>query len=86
MRRHRFDPFSALFGATFAAIGFVFLFGSNLSQVRDVVWPVVALIVGTTFVAWATMVAIHDRRLAIAEALVEPATEEERHDPDPDQA
>jgi hypothetical protein len=82
VRRHRFDPISALFGATFAAVGLAFLLGTSLTQVRNVFWPAVALIAGTTFVAWATMVALHDRRRAVvAEAPAEPTAHDEPDGP-----
>jgi len=87
VRRHRFDPISALFGATFAAVGLAFLFGTSLTQVRNVFWPAVALIAGTTFVAWATMVALHDRRPAVVpEAPADPSVDDEPEGPPADQA
>jgi hypothetical protein len=81
MKRHRFDPFSALFGAVFTSVGIAFVLGSSLSQVRAALWPVVALIVGSTFVAWAVIVVVHDRRPRTVEAPAEDPSPDT--DPDP---
>jgi hypothetical protein len=61
MRRHRFDPFSLLFGALFVAVGISFLFGSTVMQARHSLWPVLAIAVGLTFVVWATLTVVRDR-------------------------
>ena len=50
MKRHRFDPFSFLFGALFVTVGATFLFGST--RVGDVhparLWPAALAVVGAT--------------------------------------
>ena len=52
MKRHRFDPFSFLFGALFVTVGATFLFGST--RVGDVhparLWPAALAVVGATLV------------------------------------
>ena len=55
MRRHRFDPFSFLFGAVFVTVGATFLFGASGSgNVRAVhVWPAVIVVVGAALALWA---------------------------------
>jgi hypothetical protein len=55
MRRHRFDPFSFLFGAVFVTIGATILFGASGSgNVRAVhVWPAVIVVVGAALALWA---------------------------------
>jgi hypothetical protein len=55
MKRHRFDPFSFLFGAVFVTIGATFLFGASGSgEVRAVhVWPAAIVVVGLALVFWA---------------------------------
>jgi hypothetical protein len=61
MKRHRFDPFSLLFGAFFVAVGMSFLLGSTIMQARHSLWPVLAIAVGCTFVAWAIATVVRER-------------------------
>jgi len=61
VRRHRFDPFSLLFGALFAGIGISYLMGSTIADTRRVVWPVISLIVGGTIVAWGVATILRQR-------------------------
>lgn len=55
MKRHRLDPFSLVFGATFALLGLVFLVGSvdvgrlNLRWV----WPAPLIILGALVIGMA---------------------------------
>ena len=62
MRRHRFDPFSLLFGAGFAGVGLAYLLGSTIADTRRVVWPIVALVVGGTIVAWGVATILRERQ------------------------
>jgi len=64
MKRHRFDPFSLLFGALFVSVGLSFLLGSTIVQSRHSLWPVVAIVVGGTFVVWAILWVVRDLRPA----------------------
>jgi hypothetical protein len=63
VRRHRFDPFSLLFGAVFAGIGLSYLMGSTIADTSRIVWPTVSLIVGGTIVAWGVTSILRQRRL-----------------------
>ena len=62
MRRHRFDPFSLLFGALFAGIGLTYLFGSTIADTKGVIWPMFALIVGGTIIAWGIGTIVREQR------------------------
>lgn len=62
MRRHRFDPFSLLFGSLFVAVGLSFLLGSTVVRAGHSLWPVLAIAVGCTFVAWAIVWVVRDLR------------------------
>ena len=55
MKRHRFDPFSFLFGAVFLTVGGTFLFGSKGATAAHpaALWPLAVVIVGSTLVVWA---------------------------------
>jgi hypothetical protein len=57
MKRHRFDPFSFLFGALFLVVGGTFLFGgSGLDVARPArMWAAAAVVVGVSLAAWAVM-------------------------------
>jgi hypothetical protein len=61
VKRHRFDPFSFVFGALFLVVGATFLFGgSGLTAARPVrMWPAATVVVGVTLAAWAVARAIH---------------------------
>ena len=50
MRRHRFDPFSFVFGALFVTVGATFLFGgTRVGDVHPVrLWPAAIAVVGIT--------------------------------------
>ena len=52
MRRHEFDPLSMVFGAIFAAVGLVFLFGNvDISRVPPAwSWPIPLMIVGAMII------------------------------------
>ena len=62
MRRHRFDPFSLLFGALFVSVGASFLAGSTLAEAWHGVGPMVAVVVGATLAAWAAATALREPR------------------------
>jgi hypothetical protein len=62
MKRHRFDPFSLLFGSLFVAVGMSFMLGSTIVRARHSLWPVLAIAVGCTFVAWAIVWVVRDLR------------------------
>ena len=53
MRKHRLDPFSLVFGATFALIGGLFLFGNT--DVEDLhlkwIWPLPLIVLGGLIIA-----------------------------------
>lgn len=55
MKRHRFDPFSFLFGALFLIVGGTFLFGgSGLEVARpERMWAAATVVVGVALAAWA---------------------------------
>lgn len=55
MKRHRFDPFSFLFGALFLVVGGTFLFGgSGLEVARpERMWVAAAVVVGVSLAVWA---------------------------------
>jgi hypothetical protein len=72
LRRHRFDPFSLLFGALFVGVGISFLLGSTIVSTRHSLWPVLAIAVGCTFVAWAVVAIVRDQRSATASAVTGP--------------
>jgi len=74
MRRHRFDPFSLVFGATFLAIGTAFVAGSTIDEAWRSIWPMVAAIVGVTLVAWAILSVLGEGR---KEGTVEVGTPDE---------
>ena len=61
MRRHRFDPFSFLFGALFLVVGGTFLFGgSGLDVARPArMWAAATVVVGVSLAAWAVMRVVH---------------------------
>ena len=61
MRRHRFDPFSLLFGALFAGIGLSYLLGSTIADTKRVIWPTFSVIVGGTIVAWGVTTTVRQR-------------------------
>jgi hypothetical protein len=62
MKRHRFDPFSLLFGAIFLSVGVSFVAGSTIGEAWHSVWPMLAVIVGVTLAAWAAAAAVHERQ------------------------
>ena len=53
MRKHRLDPFSLVFGATFASIGGLFLFART--DVADLhlkwIWPLPLIVLGALIIA-----------------------------------
>lgn len=55
MKRHRFDPFSFLFGALFVVVGGTFLFGgSGLDAARpERMWAAATAVVGVSLAVWA---------------------------------
>lgn len=55
MKRHRFDPFSFLFGAVFLGVALAFLFGEpGEGSVRPTrLWPAAVAVIGLTLVVWA---------------------------------
>lgn len=68
MKRHRFDPFSFLFGAVFLTVGSTFLFASNGATAADpaAVWPRAVVIIGSTLVVWAVARTIQGSRVRAA--------------------
>ena len=62
MKRHRFDPFSLVFGALFSGLAISFSLGSTIGDARDAWWPVFAILVGSALVAWAVSALLRDRR------------------------
>jgi hypothetical protein len=83
MRRHRFDPFSLLFGALFVGMGVSFLLGSTIVDARRAVWPVFAILVGGAFVAWAVTAVIRERRPVPPAAVGDEPHAEEPQEKDP---
>jgi hypothetical protein len=74
VRRHRFDPFSFVFGALFLVVGATFLFGgSGLTAARPVrMWPASTIVVGVSLAVWAVARAIHrDPRPLAVDAVLE---------------
>ena len=67
MKRHRFDPFSFLFGAVFVTIGATFLFASpGAGHVQPAhVWPAVIVVVGLSLVVWAVTRALRPEPLPV---------------------
>ena len=67
MKRHRFDPFSFVFGALFLIIGATFMAGGEgIHAVRAVrLWPATIVVIGLTLAIWAAGRAIH-REPAVA--------------------
>ena len=55
MKRHDLDPFSLVFGATFALLGAVFLFGRlDAAQLHlRWVWPIPFIVLGLVLIALA---------------------------------
>ena len=53
MKRHRLDPFSLVFGATFSLLGGLFLFART--DVEDLhlkwIWPVPLIVLGVLIIA-----------------------------------
>ena len=62
MKRHRFDPFSLVFGALFLGLAISFSLGSTIGDARHAWWPVFAILVGSALVAWAISAVLRDRR------------------------
>jgi len=84
MKRHRFDPFSLLFGALFAGMGFSYLLGSTIADSSRVVWPIVSLVVGGTIVAWGVTTILRQRSADVGAS--EPDVEPQVPVEDPDDA
>jgi hypothetical protein len=74
VKRHRLDPFSLLFGALFVGVGLSFLLGSTIGDAKRALWPLFAIIVGCTFVAWAMTTVVRERSPAAIST--QPAEEE----------
>jgi hypothetical protein len=82
VNRHRLDPFSLFFGALFAGLGISFMLGSSIGDAKHALWPVLAIIVGCTFLAWGVARVMKERRPVVAptEAIAqEPADEDGEH-------
>jgi hypothetical protein len=75
MKRHRFDPFSFLFGALFLTVGCSFLFASTgATAVRPFrSWPAAVVVVGLVLVAWAVARAVRPGSAGPAPALADDA-------------
>ena len=82
MKRHRLDPFSLLFGALFVGMGVSFLFGSTIGDARGAVWPLFAIIVGSSLVGWAIAAVWRERRPAGARATDPESSEGATRPPD----
>ena len=78
MKRHRLDPFSLVFGATFATIGALFLFART--DVQDLhlkwIWPVPLIVLGAVIIVL-SMREDRERRTMIAPAMQEPVDDED---------
>jgi hypothetical protein len=83
MNRHGLDPFSLFFGALFAGLGISFMLGSSIGDAKHALWPVLAIIVGCTFVAWGVARAMRERRPAVAstEVIVQKRSDEDGENP-----
>jgi hypothetical protein len=68
VKRHRFDPFSFVFGALFLVVGATFWFGgSGLTAARPVrMWPAGTIVVGVSLAVWAVARAIHREPRSLA--------------------
>jgi hypothetical protein len=69
MRRHRFDPFSFLFGALFLVVGITFLFGRSGVEVArpERLWAAAAVVVGASLALWAVARVVRkDRSVMVA--------------------
>lgn len=55
MKHHRLDPFSLVFGATFASLGAIFLFARvNLARLHlRWAWPAPIIVIGALIIALA---------------------------------
>jgi len=62
VKRHQLDQFSLLFGALFVGVGLSFQLGSTVGDAKRAMWPLFAIIVGCTFVAWAIATVVRERR------------------------
>jgi hypothetical protein len=60
MKRHRFDPFSFVFGALFLIVGATFMVGGvGIDAVRPVhLWPATIVVIGSSLAIWAVTRAI----------------------------
>jgi hypothetical protein len=67
MKRHRFDPFSFLFGALFLTVGCSFLFASpGPTAVRPFgSWPAAVVVAGLVLVGWAVARAVRPGAVAV---------------------
>jgi uncharacterized membrane protein YccC len=61
-------PFSLLFGALFVGVGVSFLFGSTIGDAKGSVWPLFAIILGSSLVGWAIAAVLRERRPIAATA------------------
>ena len=72
MRKHRLDPFSLVFGATFASIGGLFLFAR--ADVQDLhlkwIWPLPLIVLGVLIIG----LSVREGR-PMREPAVEPSAE-----------
>jgi hypothetical protein len=68
VKRHRFDPFSFLFGAVFLTVGGSFLFRPNGATAAHpaALWPLAVVIVGSTLVVWAAARTVQGAQLRAA--------------------
>lgn len=80
MRKHRLDPFSLVFGATFALIGGLFLFGNT--NVADLhlkwIWPLPLIVLGGLIIA----LSLRESRASTLEAVGSDRSPELEDEPD----
>lgn len=81
MRKHRLDPFSLVFGATFAVLSSLFLFASNF-DVEDLhlkwVWPLPLIVLGALIIALSVREGRPARPVSEPEPPAPPELEDER--------
>ena len=69
MKRHPLDPFSLVFGATFAFLGLLFLIAEvDVSSLPlEWIWPVPLIVLGTLIIALGIRGSVRDERRAADE-------------------
>ena len=69
MKRHPLDPFSLVFGATFAFLGLLFLIADvDVSSLHlEWIWPVPLIVLGALIIALAIRGTVRDERQSVDE-------------------